>query len=160
MNRQLFVSSKKLVRTSFSVHKVLKMGSTWRPADSNPKSVVRVKRFCGIEKGKYVFAIESCGYARWYKGNDWREGTWAVDEVYMQHDFPKRYKKIMFFEPLNFGGATTNDTLRSIALAGVGICLISAVSWALGKHWYMCGIMSGLTVFNFISYMKQRKRSE
>lgn len=98
MNRLSFVTNKKLKRL-YSVISTLTIGSVWKNVDSHLHA--RIKSYKGIERGKYVYDVETCVYPRWFKRNQWDSIEWRVDEVYIRHDFVKQYQKVKFFEVAN-----------------------------------------------------------
>lgn len=116
MNRLAFVTNQK-IKKIFSVVSTLKVGSVWKSVDSHLHT--RITNYRGIEKGKYVFDAETCVYPRWFKRNQWAPLEMRVDEIYIKHDFPKKYQKVTFYEVGQIEtGFKFKYIARHVALAG------------------------------------------
>lgn len=123
MNRNSFVTNQK-VKKIFSVVEILKIGSVWKSVDSHLHT--RIKSFRGIENGKYVYETETCVYPRWFKRNPWQALEWRVDEIYIRHDFPKRYIRTHLLEPMKVKiGFKWKYVPRYLYLIGMGCGLVS-----------------------------------
>ncbi len=129
MNRLAFVTNQKIKRM-FSVVETLSIGSVWKSLDGTLHT--RIKKYKGIESGKYVFDTETCIYPRWFKKNNWRYLEWRVDDIYIRHEFPKQYERVRLIEPARFNyGFRKKYIPRYIALIGAGLGVLSLTSYFL-----------------------------
>ena len=153
MNRLSFVTNQKMKKV-LGVVETLRVGSVWKSRESRMHT--RIRRYGGIDKGKYYFVTETCGHPRWYKINKWTPFEWRVDEIYLRHDFPRLYEKAVFVEPLTiFGrdeqttGFSRDQSPPNLILFLACSSIAGAIISALYSHPIVAGILTPIGLFGF-----------